>query len=95
MTMTHFSTQGSAEFDEYAEHYDEALNQGIGVSGENRAFFAHGRLAWLARCLREMRESPKRVMDYGCGTGISTPLFFKVIGADSVLGTEISRKALD
>lgn len=95
MTMTKMITHSAAEFDEYAEIYDEALQQGIGVSGENRDFFAQGRIAWLARCLHQMRESPKRVMDYGCGTGISTPLLFNLVGAHTVLGTEISAKALE
>jgi SAM-dependent methyltransferase len=65
---------GEAEFDEYAEDYDAALAQGLSVSGEGRDYFAHGRLAFLARCLREDDRPARKVMDFGCGTGAAVPL---------------------
>jgi SAM-dependent methyltransferase len=82
-------------FDEYAKNYDEALEQGIAVSGEDKNYFAKGRIAWLAGCLKELGESPAQVMDYGCGTGTATPFFFELIGARSVIGAEISTKAIE
>jgi hypothetical protein len=41
--MTTDNSPGS-EFDVYAGDYDAALNKGISVSGEDKEFFARGRL---------------------------------------------------
>ncbi len=82
-------------FDEYAEDYDAALAEGLSVSGEDKDFFAHGRLAWTARCLGKQQGKIDSVLDYGCGTGSATPYLFDLLGAKSVLGLDISAKSLD
>ena len=38
----------SAEFDKYADSYDSALVEALSASGEDGAYFAQGRIAWLA-----------------------------------------------
>ena len=82
------------EFDDYAEDYDGALAQGLSISGEDKSFFARGRVAWLRTTLGEMDERPQSVMDFGCGTGSSTPYFFDLLGVQTVLGVDISEKSL-
>jgi SAM-dependent methyltransferase len=82
------------EFDAYAADYDAALAQGLAVSGEDKMYFARGRLAWLAACLRAMGEQPATVMDYGCGIGSAAPALFALLGVTSVLGTDISPQSL-
>ena len=84
-----------SQFDEYAANYEAALGQGLSLAGEDMAYFARGRVAWLAHALRVLGEHPKRVMDYGCGQGSTTPLFFDLLGAEFVLGTESSEKLVD
>jgi hypothetical protein len=49
-------------FDEYAASYELALSSAIAPSGENREYFAEGRLKWLQRCLQERKESPCSVL---------------------------------
>lgn len=83
------------KFDQYANDYDEALARGIGISGQNRDFFARGRIAWLAGELRKNGESVMSVMDFGCGTGLSTPYFVDLLGATSMMGVDISIKSLE
>jgi SAM-dependent methyltransferase len=83
------------EFDAYAADYDAALAQGLVVSGEDKMYFARGRLAWLAVCLRRLREQPVRMMDYGCGIGSATLALFELLGVTSVIGTDISPHSLE
>ena len=81
-------------FDAYARQYDAALEQGLAVSGEGKQFFARGRVAWLARCLDSLRFRPRAVLDFGCGTGTSVPLFFELLGAREVTGVDVSAASL-
>jgi len=81
-------------FDEHAAAYDEELAQGLSASGESREYFANGRIAWLARCLEELREAPQAVLDFGCGDGSTTPLLLTILQAQSATGIDVSEKAL-
>jgi SAM-dependent methyltransferase len=82
-------------FEWYVECYDAALAHGLSISGENREYFARGRIAWLAGCLRQVDERPKSVLDFGCGTGSTYRFFFDLLGAESAVGVDNSPKSLD
>lgn len=83
-----------AEFDEYATSYDNQLNRGLFLSGENKDYFARSRITWLANCLKQLREQPKCIMDFGCGIGFATALFREMNGAESIIGIDSSIKSL-
>ncbi len=85
----------TTDFDEYAESYDVALSAALAPSGEDKSYFARGRVAWLAECLREMGAAPCSVMDYGCGTGSTIPLILERLGAESAVGVDVSLRSLD
>jgi SAM-dependent methyltransferase len=84
-----------AYFDEFAADYDAALGQGLSVTGEEKDYFAHGRIAWLARCLRTLGERPRHVLDYGCGTGSSSKLALDLLGPESVVGVDNSARSVE
>jgi len=82
-------------FDEYAENYDAALNQGLSATGEGKDYFAAARIEWLARCMADLAERPRRVMDYGCGDGSSSERLLTVLNAESLIGVDTSQKSLE
>ena len=82
-----------SEFDGFADKYDQALQNGLDLSGERKDFFAHGRVNILARLLGT-RPFP-RILDYGCGTGSATPYLLSLPGVTSLAGVDISDKSLD
>lgn len=81
-------------FDAYAEKYDEALQRGLAVSGEDKNFFAERRVEWLAGILSALRVQPATVMDFGCGTGTAAPLLLRLPGCRSVIGIDQSAESL-
>lgn len=89
------SEKTMSEFDAYAEDYEAALEQGIAVSGETRDFFARGRIEYLAHSLKSLNTEVTSVFDFGCGEGSSTPMFFDILGAQSVLGVDVSTKSIE
>jgi SAM-dependent methyltransferase len=82
-------------FDKYAAHYEAALQRGISVSGENQAYFARRRIEWLAACLSRLGQRPKRILDFGCGTGSATRFFLEFVPGASVTGIDISELSLE
>jgi SAM-dependent methyltransferase len=82
-------------FDRFHADYDAELARGLSVSGEDKTFFARERIAHLARCLSETGPRPSSVLDFGCGTGDATPLFLELLGAESVVGVDVSERSLD
>src|SRR5207237_2095711 len=75
-------------FDQYADDYDAALAKGISVSGEDKLYFARGRVDWTKRVLHKLGQKPATIMDFGCGTGTSIPLFLQWPGVNLVIGAD-------
>jgi len=85
----------SAElFDQYAQNYDVALSKALRASGESRRYFAEGRVLWLRKRLFEQNETPRRILDFGCGDGSTTPLLLDSFVAEAAIGTDISPQSV-
>ena len=82
-----------SEFDGFADEYDQALQNGLDLSGEKKDFFAQGRVNILAKMLE--KPSLARILDYGCGTGSATPHLRALPNVSAVIGVDISNKSLD
>lgn len=82
-------------FDEYAESYEAALSGALAASGEGREYFAEERVKWLKRCLSEQKESARKVLDFGCGDGATTPVLLQTLCAESALGLDVSPKSIE
>jgi len=78
-------------FDVHAAEYDEALAEGLHLTGESRQHFAERRIAWLKRQAgRAGVSSAERVLDFGCGDGDAAPLLRDLLGAREVAGVDVS-----
>jgi len=82
-------------FDQYAAKYELALSNALAPSGENREYFAEGRVEWLRRCLVAMGAQAHNVLDFGCGDGFTTPILQRVLRAGACTGVDVSAKSLD
>lgn len=80
-------------FDLSAE-YEEMLNRGIRLSGEDREFFIRGRIAQLQKRLPE-GCAVRRILDFGCGTGNSAARLAEVFPDAQVYGIDSSVNALE
>ena len=84
-----------AEFDRFADNYDECLNDALAASGETKEFFARARVEWLAKSLREVGQTARSALDYGCGTGDTTLLLREILRSESVIGLDVSTLSLE
>ncbi|MCB1056289.1 MAG: class I SAM-dependent methyltransferase [Acidobacteria bacterium] len=83
---------GEALFDR-ADEYDAMLQQGLKLSGEDKHFFIHGRLADLKDHLPAAFE-PRRILDFGCGIGDTSVLLAQSFPGARVVGAETAEQAL-
>jgi trans-aconitate methyltransferase len=92
--MSQSSIEAEAEFNAYAAEYDALLARGISISGEDKNYFARGRIVWLARCLAYLQKRPCTAMDFGCGTGSATPFLLNELKLDQLVGVDASVQSL-
>ena len=79
-------------FDKSAE-YDEMLNRGISLSGEDKFFFIHGRFADLANNIPSGKKI-NAILDFGCGVGDATILLKKYFPNSTITGNDTAAEAL-
>jgi SAM-dependent methyltransferase len=83
------------DFDLHANSYDRELGEALAVFGEDREYFARGRVKQLAERLHQIGAIPSRLLDFGCGTGSTTPILLEILGAESAIGLDTSLLSLD
>lgn len=86
MTKTHF--------DAHAHSYDADLQRALSVSGEDKLYFASGRIRWLARWLSCAGLPHRTILDFGCGTGTAIPFFRQFLHSEQILGVDVSSESL-
>jgi SAM-dependent methyltransferase len=83
-----------AEFDKFAEEYLATHETNLAVTGESPEYFARYKIVEVARRLRALGLSPKRVLDFGCGIGNSAPYLREAFPEAAITGVDVSEKSL-
>ena len=81
------------DFDRFADDYDSALGRGLAVSGEDKEYFAEGRVRWLAQHVGPLGPGT-RILDFGCGTGTAAPFLARSFDAATIVGMDVSEGSL-
>ena len=74
-----------------SDQYEQMLQRGIGLSGEDRQYFIEGRVNDLKM---QLPFSPKRILDFGCGTGEASAYLAKAFPKANVVGVDTALPAL-
>ncbi len=75
------------------QEYDAMLNRGIRLSGENKDYFAFHRVRDLAAHLPK-NFHPKRILDFGCGLGDTTPHLVSFFPNAAIVGVDTAVNAI-
>ena len=81
---------GRAEFDAFAKNYDEALSEGLSLTGEGPLVYAERRIAVTRKLISKHDFKADRILDFGCGTGTSIPLLNVAFSPAELVGIDIS-----
>jgi SAM-dependent methyltransferase len=81
-----------AYFDRYAQRYEDVLQKSLNATGENQEYFARRRVEITRDLLKG--ASISKVVDFGCGLGISAPHLLHYLRPESIVGLDVSRETL-
>jgi len=84
-----------AAFDQYADEYDASLAAALELSGEDRMYYARGRVACFAQCARKLGFAAKQALDYGCGVGSTSPLLCEEFALAGTIGVDVSPRSIE
>src|SRR5947199_7143306 len=81
-------------FDAHASQYDLDLSRGLDLTGEGKEYYVQGRIGRLAALLARCRERPRRILDYGCGTGGAMAALQESFRPECLCGADLSEASL-
>ncbi len=82
-----------AEFDRFADAYEQQHASNIRLSGESPVFFARYKVQDVAHLCAEQR--PGRILDFGAGVGASVPHWREAFPQSSLTCLDVSQRSLD
>lgn len=85
-------SKASAEFDDFANHYRDLLDQSISASGESGEYFANFKAQYTSRILG--CEFFGTILDYGCGVGLLTGFLLQSFPQAQVFGFDPSQASI-
>lgn len=85
--------RGEELFDR-SDEYDAMLDRGLRLTGEDKGYFIRGRLD-LVRSLLPDEAPPRRILDFGCGTGDTTAALAAGFPGARVTGVDTAKRALE
>ena len=84
-----------AEFDRFADEYQEMLRGAIRVTGEGPEYFGEYKIEVLTQLSSSQKILPKRILDFGSGIGNSVPYFHRHFPGARITSADVSQRSLD
>ncbi len=82
----------NVEFDDFANHYRDLLDQSVSASGESGEYFANFKAQYASRILGN--DFSGTILDYGCGVGLLTGYLLQSFPHAQVLGFDPSQASV-
>ena len=84
-----------AEFDQFADEYENMHAANIAITGERPDFFSAYKIRILAGDFARLGLQADRIVDFGAGTGNSIPFFRQYCPTSALTCADVSRRSLD
>jgi ubiquinone/menaquinone biosynthesis C-methylase UbiE len=84
-----------AEFDQFADEYDQLLEKHISASGEKPEFFHEYKVKALCEMAKKRNLKPESILDFGSGIGNSTLFFQRYFPHARLAGADVSQRSLE
>ena len=84
-----------AEFDRFAEEYNQILQRAVAVTGEGPEFFHEYKVNAVSRFAQRYDLRCSRILDFGSGVGNSITYFRRYFPDAQLAGADISERSLE
>lgn len=86
-----------AEFDKFADEYQDLHQKNIRLSGESTDFFAEYKIRDVFELFANQTQNhpPQQILDFGAGIGTSLPHFLRFFHDASLTCLDVSEKSLE
>ncbi len=82
----------SVNFDNYSDNYDEVLQKQLKGFDADQSYFAEYK---VKKVFNSIKFQPRRILEYGCGTGRNLKFLRKYFPESYISGCDISRNCLE
>ena len=79
------------DFDEYVDQYEGLLQNQLAFFSKDRGYFSEYKVALTSEYCA---TPPTRVLDFGCGIGLSLPFLARYFPAAQIFATDLSERSL-
>ncbi len=79
-------------FDDYAENYEQLLQEQLAFFSGDRGYFSEYKVALIAGILE---RKPTRILDFGCGIGLSLPYLKQYFTHAEIYASDLSEKSME
>ena len=83
-----------AEFDRFADAYDDQHRDNVAVTGESPEYFAEYKIKALRQIVEHDRIKVSRICDFGSGIGNSIPFFRRYFPDAALTSADVSERSL-
>lgn len=83
-----------AEFDRFADAYEDQHRENIAVTGEGPEYFAEYKIRALREIVNRACIEAKRICDFGSGIGNSIPYFQRYFPETALTSSDVSERSL-
>lgn len=83
-----------AEFDRFADAYDQQHRDNVAVTGEGPEYFAEYKIRQLQAIVARERVAVSRICDFGSGIGNSIPFFRRYFPDSALTSSDVSERSL-
>src|ERR1700733_12445162 len=84
-----------AEFDRFADEYDDQHPAKVAGTGEGPEYFAEYKIRKLKQIVDRSQIRASRICDFGSGIGNSIPFFRKHFPDAALTSSDVSQRSLD
>lgn len=94
MRETWIADMDKAEFDRFADAYDDQHRENVAVTGEGPEYFAEYKIRQLRAIVEREQIGVSRICDFGSGIGNSIPYFRKYFPDAALTSSDVSERSL-
>jgi SAM-dependent methyltransferase len=82
------------DFDRYAENYRDIHNRHLKGTGYTSAYFAERKIREISDHVRERNMHPVKILDLGCGDGLTSFYFRRFFPGSFLFGLDVSGESI-